>query len=424
MTLSRNTIFFSIVVLMLFVLNVIFTHNSLTAPYPGHNDFLSRWEAARSYWVDGLNPYGAEASQNIQQSIYGRTATDTEDPGFFAYPFYTVFLLLPLVFTNYAWASAIWMVLLEVCLIVSLILIINHFNWRPSLFLLGALMVWTVISYFPARGLILGQPGLLIYLLEVFAIWALAHKNDRWAGITLAVSTIKPQMGYLIVPFLMLWALRERRWNFFGSFVATFAVLIAASFALQPSWMTDWLAQVSIYTSYTQIGGPAWVISNWLWMSINPRTGIWEVVGGYGHWIELLISGSLYAYLGWLWYQVLWLRKQERFMWTVVMTLTITHLVAPRTASPHFVVFIIPMLFYFRHLIQQYGEGRGTIYSLVVLAILFIQGWLHFLFTVEGEFEHPTIYLPIPILVFLLLILTRQLWWHDKLDRFRQITNT
>ena len=61
---------------------------------------MSRWEGVRSYWRDGLNPYGEAASANIQQRIYGRMAADDEDPGYFAYPFYTVFVLLPLVFTG------------------------------------------------------------------------------------------------------------------------------------------------------------------------------------------------------------------------------------------------------------------------------------------------------------------------------------
>lgn len=422
MALSRNKIIFGIIILVLLVLNVVFTRNALTAPYPGHNDFMSRWEGARSYWVEGLNPYGEEASLNIQERIYGQAATETQDPGFFAYPLYTVFLLLPIIFTSYAWASAIWMVLLEVCLVVSLILIINHFGWRPPLLLLAALMLWTLFSYFPARGLLLGQPGLLVYFCEVFVIWALARQRDRWAGVLLAISTIKPQMGYLLVPFLLLWAMRQKRWQFLGAFLLSFGVLMAASFALVPTWMADWLAQVSVYTSYTQIGGPVWVIANGPWLGINAVTGLWEVTGGFGRLIEVLIAGSVYLYLMRLWYQVLWQKQHARFMWTVMMTLTITHLVAPRTASPHFVVFIIPLVFYLREISRRFGQGRGTLYAVIMLAALFVYGWAHFLLTVDGVFEHPTIYLPIPILFFSLLIFTRQWWWNDTTDRFQTAT--
>jgi hypothetical protein len=101
------------------------------------------------------------------------------------------------------------------------------------------------------------------------------------------------------------------------------------------------------------------------------------------------------------------------------MTLTITHLVAPRTASPHFVVFVIPMIFYLRWIATQYRRRGGNLYALGILALLFVQQWAHFLLTVDGEFEHPTIYLPTPIFVFVLLIATRRMWWTDAQDRFQ-----
>lgn len=419
MSINRQQVILAIIAVVAFIAVVIATHNNFTQPYPGLNDFLSRWEGARSYWVDGLNPYGEEASLNIQRAIYGRPVTELEDPGYFAYPFYTSFLLLPIVWTSYAWASAIWMVLLEACLIAALFLSLDLFKWRPKPLLLGTLVLWTLLSYFPARGLILGQPGLMVYFLEVLTLWALAKNDDRVAGVALAISTIKPQMGYLLVPFLLLWALRQKRWQFIGSFIVSWGGLMLLSFAFIPTWMSDWLGQVGLYTSYTQIGGPVWVISNWLWLGIDPQTNLWIVDGGYGNIIELVIIGLFYIFMLWTWFEILVRNKQDRFLWTVMMTLTITHLVAPRTASPHFVVFIIPMVFYFRWLTTSYRK-MGSWYAIVILVALFIAQWAHFLLTVDGEFEHPTIYLPTPFIVLGLLWFTRQWWWQDKTDLFKQ----
>jgi hypothetical protein len=410
--------------LLIFVLVTVFTHDTLTAPYPGHNDFLSRWEAARSFWQEGLNPYGAEASLNIQQMIYGRAVTDitTEDPGFFAYPMYTAFLLAPLVTVDYAWASAIWMTLLEVLLIASVFLLLDHFRWRPNALLLTVLILWSLLSYFPMRGLLLGQPGHFVYFLEVVAIWGLARKRQNLAGVALAVSTIKPQMGYLLVPFLLLWGLRRRQWRFVGAFIVSFGVLMLASFIAQPTWMQDWLSQVGLYTTYTQIGGPVWVLTHYPWLALDPTTGLWTVAGGFGDALNLLLSAVLYGFMLWTWYGVLIQHKHERLMWTIVMTLTITHLVAPRTASPHFVVFMIPLVFYLRWLTQP-KRRLGSLYALLILLLLFVGQWAHFLLTVEGEFEHPTIYLPTPFILLLLLWATRRMWWHDPSDRFqREVT--
>ncbi|MBZ0299688.1 MAG: DUF2029 domain-containing protein [Anaerolineae bacterium] len=375
---------------------VALTHHNFTEPFPGLNDFMSRWEGGRSYWVDGLNPYGEQASLNIQQRIYGRPATDAEDPGYFAYPFYTLFLIWPLMQTTYAWASAIWMVLLEACLIGALFAQFDLFGWKPKPWLLGVLLLWTLLFYYPARGLILGQPGLLVYFLEVLSLWALFRRQDEVAGVALALSTLKPQMGFLIVPFLLLWGLRVRRWRFVGAFGVVFGGLVLASFLLLPSWFSDWLAQVSIYSSYTALGSPVWIITQY-----------YLGLGSAGEWAVNLL---FYGVMLWTWYGVLVQGRSERFLWAAVLTLTVTHLVAPRTATPHYAVFILPLMFYLAE-INRRGQRRGGLWSGLILAGLLILPWLHFLLTVEGEFEHPTVYLPLPFGMLILLWVTRGLWW-------------
>jgi hypothetical protein len=120
----------------------------------------------------------------------------------------------------------------------------------------------------------------------------------------------------------------------------------------------------------------------------------------------------------WTWYGVLIQGKKERLMWTIVMTLVITHLVAPRTATPHYVVFIIPLILYLRQMTLPQVK-RGTLYALLILGILFVQQWLHFLLTVDGEFEHPSIYPPTAFFVFFLMLVTRRMWWNDPKDRFQ-----
>ncbi|NDJ74787.1 MAG: DUF2029 domain-containing protein [Chloroflexi bacterium] len=398
MTSSKRLILLGafVVLAALVVVTTVATHNVLTEPHPGHNDFMSRWEGARSFWRNGLNPYGDEASLNIQERIYGRASTDDEDPGYFAYPFYTVFLVWPVVYTTYAWASAIWMVALEVCLIAALILLLDLLRWQPKPWLLVVLLLWTLLNYYAGRGLILGQPGIIVYALQALALWALAKNREWLAGSALALSTIKPQMGFLLVPLLLLWSARVQRWPFVGAFVGTWGGLMLLSFALEPTWFGDWIEQVQRYPSYTEIGAPVWDV-----------TQHYLGLGVVGEWT---VNLALYALMLWAWYGVLVRQQHERLVWTVVLTLTITHMSAVRTATPHYVVFTIPLLFYLRWLAQR---RRGHLWIMVILLVLLVLPWAHFLVTVEGEFEHPTLYLPVPFTLLPLLWFTRQQWW-DK----------
>ncbi len=388
-----------IFIVIVFAADVLVTHNVLTDPFPGHNDFMSRWEGARSYWIDGLNPYSDEVSLNIQDRIYGRPVENGEDPGYFAYPFYTVFLVWPLVYTSYAWASAIWMVLLEAALIASLFILFDLFRWKPAPLIMAALILWTLFFYFPARGLILGQVGLLVYFFEVVAIWAVVKRYDSLAAVALAISTVKPQMGFLIVPFLLLWGLRERRWKFVIVFVVTMLILLGVSFVMEPSWFGDWVAQLRNYPSYTAIGSPVWIIVTYYL--------------GLGSWAEIAVSGLLALLMFITWYWVLWKGNNERFLWVTVLTLTVTHLIAPRTATPHYVIFILPLVFYFA-LISRRHRRRGSLWIVLILFALLVLSWVHFLLTVVKQFEHPSLYLPLPIAILVILWWTRRQWWESS----------
>jgi len=410
MSRNRQGIILGFIALMAFVAVTVGTYNTFTKPFPGHNDFLSRWEGARSFWIDGLNPYGDEASLNIQEAIYGRAVVEGEDPGLFAYPMYTAFIVYPIVHVDYSWASAIWMTLLEACLIGALFMCFSLFQWQPKPLMLGGLVLWTLFMYFSARGLLLGQPGHVVFFLEVATLWALSKKHDRLAGGCLALSTIKPQMGFLLVPFLLLWGLRVRRWQFVGGFVVSFGVLMGISFLLVPTWMSDWLAQVALYPSYTELGSPVWILVNFPWLGIDPETGKWVVSGGFGDVLQLVINVGLVVFMLWGWFDVLIRRQSEKFMWVVMVTLLMTHLVAPRTATPHYVVFIPVLVFYLREMTLP-KHRHGGIWAMLILVLLFVIPWVHFIATVAGEFEHPTVYLPIPFLVLGLLVFTRKVWW-------------
>ncbi len=382
------------------LLNVFFTHRLLTEPHPGQNDFLARWEGARSFWVEGVSPYSDEASLNIQERIFGRAATGNEDPNLFVYPFFAVFFLWPLVWLPYAWASAIWLVFLEGSLLVALFLLLDLYQWRPKPWLLALLVFWTLAFYYATRALFMGQMAIVVYLLEVLAMWALAKGRDRLAGVSLALSILKPQMGFLLVPFLLLWALRERRWRLITAFGACLGLLALASFATEPSWLSGWIEQMRLYPQYTARAYPAF--GSPVWIALHHYLGL----------SELVVSGVNLLFLGlmlWAGWTVLMQGHRERFLWALMIVLTVTHLVALRTATAHFIVFIIPAIFYFK-LIAEHRRAGGQWTALALVATLVLP-WVHFILTVQESLEHPTLFLPPAFGMMLLLWVTREQWW-------------
>jgi hypothetical protein len=232
-------------------------HDVFTSRVPGANDFFSRWAGARLYLIKGWDPYGEDTSLWIQNAIWGHPAGPNEDPSLFAYPFYTIFLVAPYaLISDYAWAQAAWQVTLQLVALLTLWLCLRYFRWRPRPAVLGGLVLWMVIFYPTARSLILGQIGVLVFALTVGAFWLMLCSRptvvgDAAAGIFLAVTTIKPQMQFLIIPLALLWALRERRWATITWFAVALGALIGVSLLLLPAWIGEWLAQVANYPAYT-----------------------------------------------------------------------------------------------------------------------------------------------------------------------------
>jgi hypothetical protein len=168
--------------------------------------------------------------------------------------------------------------------------------------------------------------------------------------------------------------------------------LVAVSFILQPDWLSGMWEQVRLYPDYIEVSTPAWVVA--------------QDMLGLGDAGELTLNVITYAFMLWMWYLLVNDRREERFIWTVMVTLAVTHLVGLRTASPHFVIFLIPLVFYLKRL-----AARGGWYVAGTLLALFALPWAHFMVTLnDAKFEHPTLFLPLPILTLAVLWFTRDMW--------------
>ena len=107
----RDVLILVFLFLLLFGLESWVTHRVLTSQVPGANDYYSRWHGARALLVEGRNPYGLDVTEEIQPVI--KIDPSEVGRGGFNYPLHVIFLFWPLVYLSYAWAQAIWMVMLQ-----------------------------------------------------------------------------------------------------------------------------------------------------------------------------------------------------------------------------------------------------------------------------------------------------------------------
>jgi hypothetical protein len=391
----------AVLLLALAVADVFVMHAIFTAPHPGANDFYRNWAAARMWWTQGLAPYSPEAAAQIEIGMYAHRATlPTEDPGYYSYPFYTIFLVLPLAFLPYTWAEALWLTLLQFVLIVSVIGTIRVVEWRVSLGLLSITCVWAILFYHSARAILLGQFAVVVFAFVVATLLALRARRDILAGLCLALTMIKPQMVILFVPLVILWAVAQRRWRVVWGAAGTMAVLCGASFIALPSWLGGFMTELMRYTSYTAIGSPVWIVTHY-------------TIPALGAPAEIILSVALVAWAVAMWPRSWHADAGPTFVWTVGVALVVTNLVALRTATTNYVVLFVPLLQIFATA-QARWKRAGTWVIVGVEIASLIGLWMLFAATVVKKFEHPIMYLPLPVGLAIVLAA-----WRTELEKVR-----
>jgi Glycosyltransferase family 87 len=230
------------------------------------SDLYPRWIGAKDLLLYGRDPYSADVTREIQIGYYGRALdpsrkNDPTDEQGFAYPVYVVFGLAPTIrlpFTivqrSFFWilvlvtgvSSALWLWVVRRSVRLSQ-------QWSEQLILLLILLALTFGNVAVMQGLKLQQISLLVAALIAVAITLLVSDYAVAAGAILAVATIKPQLMVLLLGWLALWTVADwrRRYRLAVSFLATMAILFAASEWYLPHWIARFWHAVVAYQRYT-----------------------------------------------------------------------------------------------------------------------------------------------------------------------------
>jgi hypothetical protein len=366
-----------------------------TTKFPGGNDFFVRWLGGREYLLHGTNPFDRSIAEKAQMAMFGHLARpEDKDEAYFAYPLYTLYLYWPLSLLPYAWARAIWMTLLQFMLLGCAVLAVRLAHWRPPKGLLWFTVLWGLFFYVGARAIILGQFSIVVSLFLMLALWAIERHRDGWAGVCLALTTIKPQMVFLVLAFLLLWALVRRRWRLLGSFAVSLLILAGSSMLLVPTWPSDFVRNAIAYTDYVAFGTPLENLLHYLLPA--------EVAA------PLTVVLSILFFLALLpgWWQGL--RGQPGgYTWAVLSTLIVGSLITFRSATANQMILYLPLFFFFRRLVGRWNRALAV---LVEIGLLFFM-WGVFAATLEGNWEHVMMHGLFPALMLLLYAADwRALW--------------
>jgi hypothetical protein len=232
----------------------------------------------------------------------------------------------------------------------------------------------------------LGQFTLHVTLFVVLTLLALERDHDIWAGVALACTSIKPQMVIFVAPWLILWAVVQRRWRFLAGLAAGGAVLLLGSLALFPRWPISFLEDVRRYSEVAGGRDPLAVLI----VLVRPQ-GLGVVRHGLA---GVLLLAMLAAWRGG------WSSSERDFARATHWTIVVSLLVPFQTGTTNQVMLLIPLLAWLTMALRQWRDGP-VVFGVVVIELAL---WGLFLSTIEGDWENPLMFLPLPLLSLIALI--------------------
>jgi hypothetical protein len=333
-------------------------------PRGNFSDLYPRWLGARELLLRGRDPYSPALTSEIQQGYYGRPLDparpgDPRDQQGFAYPVYVAFCLAPTVHLSFEIVQRGFFWVSLGLTLVTIQLWLRVLRWSVPLLTEASLIIFTLGSLPVMQGLKLQQMALLVAALVAIALALLTSDRPIAAGIALALATIKPQLVWLLLFWLMIWTLADwrRRYRWAASFLFTMAILCAASEWYLPHWIPRFWQAVREYQNYT---GEMSVVDN--------------VIGAPWSWALGLLA--LAAMMGACWRERRQAANTGGFAFTLSLVLATTILLVP-TRAPYNQVLLIPAVLVL--LKERRAIWQRNIANRVLLAIttgLIVWPWI------------------------------------------------
>ena len=290
---SRNLLLGAALLALLLVIS-----SRITAePIVRHPDFLAYWSAAYLL-ADSQDAHDRTLLLAVEQE---HTGWQKEYAVFVWNPPWLLALLLPLAWLPYFQAVWFWMLLNIVLFFVASVLLWVTLAQTEAARRLGWL--GTPITFFFAPTLltlVMGQINTLV--LVGLAAFFYFYKREQlgWAGMALALTTVKPHLVYLTLPLIVWLTWQRRQWRVWLGFAALLLGLTTVVLLFRPTFLSEYAMGVGngrllTYNSPT-IGGILHSFLGWQWAKLIGIVllplGLWFL----GKWGDQMADADL---IGW-----------------------------------------------------------------------------------------------------------------------------
>lgn len=219
-------------------------------------DALPVWAGSRML-LHRVNPYSDPATRAIQTDYYGRPVTFAEaEHGVnlmgFAYPPHTAFVCVWLAWLPWK-AASLLMFLASVGLpIIGTLVWLDATHMKRDPLILACVMAsWPVLW-----GIRLENLSMIVIPVIFISAALYLRGNFAVSGLLLAAATVKPQLCWLLILWMLADSIIRHRWRFSIAFIGTVAALTFLSEIWLPGCFKAWLGAMAYYRTYTHVAVP------------------------------------------------------------------------------------------------------------------------------------------------------------------------
>ncbi len=318
--------------------------------------------------VTHAEPYGSDVGQSVQQIVYGRIAFASEYAYILNDPFYIVLFYIPLVlipnlinwlmpsaFVGFVLGRAIWLLLSEAALVMTVLFSFRLSEWEPPRWLSFLLIVFGLFGFFSLNALITASPTIFLSFLYLCILLALRSHSDELAGGLLFLVAYQWEVGALFFLSIMVFVIINRRWNVLMGFGMSLVVLLIVSFLTNPGWglpyiravLSDWYRSANL-----NLGS---VLSTWFPAIRFPL----------GRMISLLTIGIVFI-------ESIGAARApfRRVAWVAALGLATTPLIGLAIFPSNYVVLILPLVLIVALVWERWRRRKIAVVILILMVAL------------------------------------------------------
>jgi hypothetical protein len=206
-------------------------------------------------------------------------------------------------------------------------------------------VVAALVFAFSVMALLIGQVSPLLFFLIVTGWRLLEERRDLLAGGVMAAVATKPQLGIVLLPVILIWAARQRRWRVLQGFAGGLTGLCLAAFVVQPGWPLEMYRALERTPLVTK--DAPWLGTTW-W-SVLRALGIpgWELWAAY-----LAVAGASILWV----LATAWDRRRSADQ-VICVSILATFFVVSYARAYDLAVLVLPLSLLLRSRMGQGGTG-------------------------------------------------------------------